>query len=138
MVNKKRKFCLPFNLILLFFIITTCALPTMTGFEVEKTGVEEFFSSSPDITIAWSDDNPSNVQYYNIYYRAHGDSTWIFLNTAPPNAFPSFTVEYSDLSDGLWDFGVSSVDNDNIESEIHSSLDIEADPTTGWYLLWVE
>jgi hypothetical protein len=37
---------------------------------------------------------------------------------------------------GVYEFAVTSVSTDGLESEIHSSLDDNADPAGGWFLDW--
>ena len=46
------------------------------------------------------------------------------------------TVTTDDLVHGSYEFAVSSVSLTGMESELHTSLDETADPTTGWYLDW--
>lgn len=133
--SKRLKGFIPFILLLL---MASCALPTISGFEVEDTGVAEIFRSTSTVTLNWSYDPASETESYNIYYRAHGDSQWIFLENIPATAVPAFEVSNSMIGDGSWNFGVSSLDISGMESEIHSSLDVEADPETGWYLLWAK
>nr|MDA3812581.1 hypothetical protein [Spirochaetaceae bacterium] len=87
-------------------------------------------------SLAWNYDEPATIQSYKLYYKANEDIEWILLDTIPATV-PIFEVEHATIGDGSWDFGVSSVDLLGNESEIHSSLDFNADPTTGWYLLWV-
>jgi len=77
--------------------------------------------------------NVEHIDYYTIYYRVHGASDWIaYSEVVATNG----TVFHVDLGNGTWDFGVSATDFSGNESEIHSSLDMTAIPTGGWYLLW--
>jgi hypothetical protein len=99
---------------------------------------------SPKLTLAWdpppSDipDLPTEVIRYQIYCREHGTSGWRFLGELPAASHPEYTVEHSQLGDGLFDFAVRDITKDGRASPLHTSLDSNADPVSGWYVLWVQ
>ena len=70
--------------------------------------------------------------FYNVYYRNHGDIDWIWHGAAASDN-PEYRVS---LADGEYDFAVSSVGPDDRESDLHTSLDENAYPAGGWYLIW--
>lgn len=78
----------------------------------------------------------ATIASYNIYYRDHGTGSWNFLNSVTASANPSYTVTSTMLPYGVYEFAVTSVSTDGLESEIHSSLDDNADPAGGWFLDW--
>ncbi len=77
------------------------------------------------------------VAAYNVYWRPHAVWGWKFLGQVAANDSPEIRVEHADLGDGEFDFAVTSVSADGAESPFHSSLDPDADPFGGWYVVWV-
>ena len=134
--------------LLTFWFISGCALYDLNEFmeeteqqaaQAKKEGsgssVKKLTSSKSQITLAW--DKPTgDVQSYRIYYREHGTSSWEYLDTVVGPDQTEFTVSYSALSKGSYDFAVTAVDSEDVESTLHTSLDSSADPDTGWYLSW--
>lgn len=98
----------------------------------------------PLLTLAWNpplSDIPNRsleVIGYQIYYREHGNYSWRLLGEVPASANPEFTLNKSELGPGVFDFAVSSVTESGSISPLHSSLDSNADPVSGWYVLWAE
>jgi hypothetical protein len=90
--------------------------------------------SSDSFTLAW-DSPQENVDGYNVYYRAHGDSGWSLLAQTDPGSDTTYQVSASELSYGTYDFAVSSVDS-GTTSDKHTSLDDAAQPSGGWYIEW--
>ncbi len=80
--------------------------------------------------------NHEQVASYNLYYREHGTYSWSSLGSAAATSAPSFEVTTALLSYGSYDFAVAAVEMDGSESEPHTSLDDDADPQTGWYVVW--
>jgi hypothetical protein len=99
---------------------------------------------SPRLTLVWdpplSDipNRPTEVTSYQIYYREHGTGDWHFLAEIPASPHPGYAVKHSQLGDGLFDFAVRSVVQDGRASALHTSLDNNADPISGWYVLWAQ
>ena len=122
----------------------SCALPNMPVFLDDETveaattnGVdfEEISRTDNVVVLLW--DAPSTPVYsYNVYYREHETQEWNLLATVPATEFPEYAVTAVDLKGKLLDFAVTSIDAYGNESGIHSSLDQDADPPTGWYLHW--
>ena len=77
------------------------------------------------------------VVLYKIYYRVHGMEDWVVLDLIPAEQNPKYIVYHSDLGNGSYDFAVSAVQINDIESQLHSSLDISAVPIGGWYIMWL-
>ena len=77
------------------------------------------------------------VVLYKIYYRVHGMEDWVLLDLIPAEQNPKYIVYHSDLGNGSYDFAVSAVQINDIESQLHSSLDISAAPIGGWYIMWL-
>jgi hypothetical protein len=92
-------------------------------------------TSATQITLEW-DPPASSVKSYRIYYREHDAVLWIFLTEITATDEPQYSIDFAEMGPGTFDFGVSAVDYSDQESDIHTSLDITADPSTGWYLLW--
>ena len=145
-LNYKDK--LPLFLIMASLLILTfsgCPLYTMAAFkhelEGEKPGGQigadpiEVFSDQLQVTLAW-DPPPSAVDSYKILFRIHGTEEWFLLNQIPAVPTPEIIVAQADLGNGMFDFGVIAIDSGGLESVIHISLDVTAEPDTGWYLTW--
>ncbi len=94
------------------------------------------------LTIEW--DPPTGVipasplypHSYNIYYSEFGKSNWVLLGSSNSSDNPYFTVNHSDVGDGVYVFAVSTVSVGSGHSPLHTSLDYTADPLTGWYIWW--
>lgn len=99
---------------------------------------------SNEITLEWDppalrlETGPMAIESYNVYYRVHNTETWNLLDTIDAVPYPNYTIQHSLLGDGLFDFSVSAVAENGEESNLHSSVDPNADPVGGWYLLWVK
>ena len=104
----------------------------------------EIVHKTPKLTLAWdpplSDipNRPTEVASYQIYCREHGTPYWRFLGEIPATLHPEYIVQHSLLGDGLFDFAVRSIAKDGRASALHSSLDNNADPISGWYVLWAQ
>ena len=102
----------------------------------------QFLVKTDKITLAW--DPPASAGIgalapttYRVYYRGHNDSYWRFLDEVPASENPTYTVHHEDVGDGLWVFAVCSVRAAGGVSPLHTSLDGNADPFTGWHIFWV-
>jgi len=98
---------------------------------------------SSDLTLAWDPpltdipNRPTEVEKYQIYYREHGTSEWEILGDIPASSHPEYTVDHDLLGDGLYDFAIRAITQSGQASALHSSLDSNADPVSGWYVFWV-
>lgn len=88
--------------------------------------------SGDSFTLAW-DEEPSATGGYRLYARVRGSDEWALL--ADYASVPRFTVTPATLSYGEYDFAVSSLDADGLESDLHHSFDESASPRP-WYLVW--
>jgi hypothetical protein len=109
--------------------------PVAFGFAEIGDDAEVKITSATQITLEW-DPPASSVKSYRIYYREHDAVLWIFLTEITATDEPQYSIDFAEMGPGTFDFGVSAVDYSDQESDIHTSLDITADPSTGWYLLW--
>ena len=104
----------------------------------------ELVEKSAKLTLAWDPpltdflNRPTEVTSYRIYCREHGTQYWRFLGEIPATAHPEYTVQHSQLGNGLYDFAVRAVTSLGRMSEMHTSLDSSADPVSGWYVLWAQ
>jgi hypothetical protein len=118
-------------------LFSSCAMydPEPFGTMVINGKAIEIKTKEDTVTIAW-DPPATPTTAYRIYYRRHGTVLWIQLDEIPATDNPQYVLHLADFGEGEFDFGVSSIDDADQESEIHTSLDITADPSSGWYLLW--
>ena len=122
--------------ILLIFILSSCNYPYTNEPILYHVNFHR-------LTLAWdppanqSQYNPNNVVKYHLYYQRYGKRDWTFLAEVNAGENPEFTVQHDQLGNGLFNFAVSSVNTTNSESYRHSSLDVSADPISGWYVWWL-
>ncbi len=119
----------------ILFILQNC---TWSKFEPSQLIIE-----SDHIDLEWDPPPPRESEVlpivsYKIYYRIHGMPYWRLFDIVPASQFPKRTIYHSELGNGTFDFAVSAVLQDDRQSGIHSSLDLDADPTGGWYIIWVK
>jgi len=132
-VTAWSRFLVPFAVLLL---ACACAFPV--------GGVYPVRVSSRTLTLAW---DPPAGQFptgdfaaytYRLYYRAHGSTGWLFFGETPARQSPTFILKYQDFGAGSYDFAVTTVNVVGAESRLHTSLDTQADPVGGWYLVWMK
>jgi len=89
-------------------------------------------ASGEEFSLVWNDD--ASAATYNVYKRVHGDDKWTVL--AAKVVSTTLIITTSMLPYGAYEFAVSYVSVDGVESILHTSLDATADPDTGWFLEW--
>jgi hypothetical protein len=98
---------------------------------------------SIELTLAWDPPltdipkRPTEVAVYQIFFREHGTSYWVLLDEIPASPHPEYTIDHERIGDGLFDFAVRAISVEGKASALHSSLDNDADPISGWYVLWL-
>lgn len=103
--------------------------------EINKPG-QKISITEENFTVSWSN-SETTADSYKIYYRAHGSSDWIYLSTTASGSVLEYTIDQSILPYGTYDIAVSTVTG-SLESELHTSMDDTASPSTGWYIDWQE
>jgi len=158
MSQKKKNNLLPLLIILISLLILpliACPMYTAVAFEYEESNESgadgQVPGDNPDgievtdenVTLAW--DSPSEeVDFYRLSFRIHGanppDSVAWYIIDDNISADPNPEYQVNRVGSGPFDFGVvANYLNSGIEeSALHSSLDITAEPDTGWYLIWFE
>jgi len=139
--------------VLLLLPLIGCPMYTAVGFkyaeasdgedgETVGTDPDEIEVTEESVTLAW--DSPSSeIDFFRVLFRIHGANppeSWLVLEenlSAAPS--PEYTLNNADIGNGVFDFGVvaKDLDADTEESALHSSLDVTAQPDTGWYLIWM-
>jgi hypothetical protein len=121
-----------FLLLFLFCFFSGCCLYDPAAFLEGRATV--IGSKADQVVLLW--DAPiSTISKYIVSFRIHGETNWTLLQevSAPTT---ELLVLYSQLGDGDFDFAVVAENSIGERSEIHSSLDETAEPSTGWYLHW--
>jgi len=113
----------------------SCSLPT--------GGAAPLRVFSRSITLAWDPPRgvlpgPYALECYFVYWRPHLGAGWNLLAQVPAGDHPEVRIAHDDLGDGAYDLAVVGMDEGGRMSPVHSSLDAEADPFGGWYLIWAE
>jgi len=103
----------------------------------------QILHKSSILTLAWDPpitdipNRSTEVVAYQIYYREHDLAYWHFLGEIPASRHPEFTISHERLGNGLYDFAVRAITADGRASPLHTSLDGDADPISGWHVFWV-
>ena len=88
-------------------------------------------------TLAWTPpETTPHLEVYSLYYREKGLMMWRPLAEIVAFTDPKYTITNSVLDFGIYEFGVLAVYENGSKSGIHTSIDPEADPSTGWYVVW--
>jgi hypothetical protein len=130
------KSALLISLILSIASFGGCSLPISSAQLEEKeneASVEMIEVAGESFTLAWNDDSSTTVTF-KVYSRPHGSTDWTSLATSIEA--PTLTVTTSMLVFGNYDFAVSRIASDGVESPLHTSFDASAVPASGWYLSW--
>ncbi len=113
------------------------------GVEFTKAESRQIIHKAATLTLAWdppfSDihNSPDEVESYHIYYRPHGTSDWQLIGDVAAEKQPQFTIKHEDLGNGLFDFAIEAVIVSGSTSPMHTSLDSNADPMSGWHVFWL-
>jgi hypothetical protein len=94
--------------------------------------------SGPGFRLLWDADasDPGDpVTHYRIYYRDNGTYLWNYLGSTD-GAIEQFEVSTAVLAYGTYDFAVTAVSAAGKESEPITSLCDDAEPRTGWFVVW--
>jgi len=108
-------------------LLSQCALPSSGSLPITVY--------SDTITLEW--DPPPAVSLFRLYYSRHNTDRWYPLGELPASDDPVFVVHHDDVGDGDFDFGVSSVSSQGVESQLHTSYDFSSSPVGGWHVRWV-
>jgi hypothetical protein len=127
---------LHFAILVLPLFALGCPLLSLSG------GPPPTAVTSETITLEWNApryDLPDvlGTATYRLYYRPHGTGSWTLLQEIPAASGPHLMLRHSQLGDGSFDFGVTAVNAFGEASPLHSSLDADARPFGGWYIIWL-
>lgn len=137
------------GLLILLLSFASCALPNMPEFSAGERaaaatigtaprattgGPVAFAKSEPAMILQW--DPAPGAAAYRVYVRVRPNGPWTLLDEIIATDTPSYEVTRTATGEGSFDFAVSSVDASGTESVKHTSLDDDADPPSGWYVIW--
>ena len=71
-----------------------------------------------------------------VYYKKN-DSGWVFLGEVSAEENLNFKIYHSDVGDGLYEFAIRAIYSNELNSSLHTSKDLNANPIGGWCLLWI-
>jgi hypothetical protein len=108
-------------------LLSQCALPSSDSLPITVY--------SDTITLEW--DPAPAASTFRLYYSRHDTNRWYRLGEVPAANQLSFVVHHDDVGDGDFDFGVSSVSSQGVESQLHTSYDFSSSPVGGWHVRWV-
>ena len=111
---------------------TTANLPFP---DLNKVG-EPARVAAESFVLAWDPPaDASEIDSYRVYARPRGEYQWESLSEVQAGDTPTLTVTQSLLTYGTWEFAVTAVAG-GVESDLHTSMDDDAMPATGWFLEW--
>ena len=95
---------------------------------------------SDTVTFYWNASHNyfDTVQYYMVSFHTEADTTWKVIKTNIPQAdSPHVVIRRSELpgNDSIFFFGVQSITQEGIHSDMHSCTDSTASPPK-WVLFW--
>ena len=122
-------------LVFLFFLL-------FHGCQLIENEPAQIVIDSEYIQLEWdppsiNEKDVSPIVSYRVYYRIHGMTNWKLLDIIPAEQNPTYTIYHSEFGNGSYDFAVSAMTSDYRFSNLHSSLDLNADPIGGWYIVWL-
>ena len=128
--------------ILLVFLIAGCELSL--DFLYDEIGATPVIIARDSFLLGWEaedpdiPDLPSALHHFNIYTRELHSKRWILLKeTAGFKLMTTLSVvEMGGY--GSYELGIAEVLNNGTVEEIHSSMDFDARPAGGWYLIATE
>jgi len=88
--------------------------------------------NGPSFTLAWDSDD-ANVAEFRLYRREYGTDAWQPLAagiTATSHEITTAALDY-----GSYEFAVSAVGTDGVETSLHASSDEDATPGP-WAIVW--
>lgn len=97
---------------------------------------QQFFSLQWDFSGRDLSDNQTDISSFRLHYRDHGTFKWFYLSEIPASNEKWFFISEDQLDYGIYDFAVSYINKEGIESELHTSLEASAKPMSGWYVNW--
>ncbi|MFP4522820.1 MAG: fibronectin type III domain-containing protein [Fibrobacterota bacterium] len=129
-VNKKS--------LILPLLFTLLVLNTCSFFSPGLISPEEIVIVEPEFTIAWDPpDDEERLAGYRIYYSPVEEGDWLLIQQLDDPETTEYTIQNGTLPYGIFVFAVSSLSEDGVESEKHTSLDKTAIPKTGWFVKWL-
>lgn len=128
--------------ILLISLLGSCGQPF--DFDVDHSDDTEDNDGSDPVAVSVTDENftlawdpaEGDITGYEVFYRAHGNTSWTQLDETGVSDTPRYTVSSSELDYGTYEFAVRATISGGGTTEYHTSLDSTASPESGWYLDW--
>ncbi len=125
--------------VFIIFSLSSCKFIANMDFHFGPTEIvvnQQFFSLQWDFPGVDPEIDQLDASSFRIYYREHGTFKWYYLSEIPSSNEGSFFISEEQLDYGVYDFAVSYINKEGMESELHTSLDSSANPISGWYINW--
>jgi hypothetical protein len=117
---------------------TICLLTTCSFSWTDLDAPEKIPIVTAEFTIAWDPpDETETPAGYRVYYSPYKEVLWTTLADIDDGETTEYTITREALPYGEYIFAVTSLSEDESESEKHTSLDDTAEPPSGWYVDWV-
>lgn len=131
-INKSIGLSFPLSLIIA--VLIGCRFDIPSRYSIDATDpAQKLTRSGVEFALEWDDDS-GNTAYYRVFSRIRGAREWELLATGLSS--PTLVITREALAYGEYEFAVGKVDRGGSESPLHTSLDADAIPETGWYLEW--
>lgn len=138
-ITNMRKKYLTIFLLIAIVTLSSCKLIASMNINFGPTEIivnQQFFSLQWDSSCNDLTDNQADTSTFRLHYRNHGTFKWYYLSDIPASKEGWFFISEEQLDYGVYDFAVSYINKEGIESELHTSLDASAKPMSGWYVNW--
>jgi hypothetical protein len=122
-----------FSLVASLLVLAGCPFPTSADAPLIVRSSSIMLAWDPPATAAFAE---IPIASYYVYWRPHPGGGWCLAGQVAADSSPRLRIEHDDLGNGAFDFAVTSIDAMGNESPLHSSIDADADPFGGWYLVW--
>ncbi len=120
---------------LLALVLCGCAMSLMSP----AVGIPV---TADSISLSW--DPPAGglpgmlgVSSYRIYYRPHDTLAYTMIAEVPASSGTSYQLSHAAIGDGQFDFAVAAINGIGLSSDLHESVDWNAAPMGGWYIIWI-
>jgi hypothetical protein len=117
---------------LISIIIFSCDFNNYTSNPPPSSQYQCIAVNKDSFLLRW--DYSGEYDAFQVYYRSHSSNIWFKLKETNTK---QLVINNSLLNYGVYDFAVSAILNGE-ESELHSSLEKTAIPSTGWYVRWAK
>lgn len=128
-------------LVAILLVVSAAGLLGGCRWLLQNAGPVPIVVQSNTLVLQWDADSVpieqsgSATARFDLYFRSFGTAEWEYLKST--DGFQTQTmIDGSELSHGTYEFAVEQVYRSESRSGLHTSLDMNAWPPGGWYIIW--